>query len=686
MTVRETDQASVFLPRNYPLGLDKIQIRRSQGLIAAILILLAAFTITNFLSASRFGYSDLVYMSTGGATLALAAMGAAIVVISGGFDLSVGATISLVNVVLATCMRDSVASQIAVTVAGLAVGAAVGSANGFLVAYARMQPIVATLATMFIVQGITLLIQDTPGGQLPASFCAFLTGDAIPKYLPAAVVVIALALLAWRLLKNSRLGTAVFAIGSDEHAALAAGIDVRRTKFLVYLIAGAVYGAAGIMASAQTGFGDPLIGNPLLLSVFAAVVIGGTALGGGRGGCAGPAVGGYILMLIINLLLVLNVSAYYSTVVTAVLLILAALGGGLNRNAALRRWRQWRPKFSEKRGVKRRLERIGRFSSRQGIPVAAPWTTRHRDLMRYAGPSYICFLGVVIATVILIGRFDLNYVNSILVLGTFLAVLALGQGAVVLTGGLDLSIPWTITLCGIIFTSLANGSDTSALWAIPVVLTLGGLIGLCNGASVVVLGLPAIVVTLAMNGILQGLALLYSNGAAAVGSAPPGLRWLLTGKVFGVTPSVFLTVLFVFLATALLSSTGFGRQVYAVGSSQRVARLSGVRVGRTLTLVYVLSGMCSALVGILYCGFSGQASLDMGQEYLLTSVAVVVVGGTLITGGRGHYLGMVGGVLLLTALQTLLAGTTLPIAMREIIFGFVVLVAVTTLRDRSRTA
>ena len=102
--------------------------------------------------------------------------------------------------------------------------------------------------------------------------------------------------------------------------------------------------------------------------------------------------------------------------------------------------------------------------------------------------------------------------------------------------------------------------------------------------------------------------------------------------------------------------------------------------------MYVLSGVCSALVGILFCGFSGQASLDMGQEYLLASVTVVVVGGTLITGGRGHYIGMIGGVLLLTALQTLLAGTTLPIAVREIIFGLVVLVAVVTLRDRARTS
>ncbi len=104
-----------------------------------------------------------------------------------------------------------------------------------------------------------------------------------------------------------------------------------------------------------------------------------------------------------------------------------------------------------------------------------------------------------------------------------------------------------------------------------------------------------------------------------------------------------------------------------------MAALSGIAVDRTIILVYMLSGFCSALVGTMLTGFSGQASLGMGDEYLLPSIAVVVVGGTLITGGRGNYLGMVGGVLLLTALQILLAGTTLPYATRVIIYGLVVL-------------
>jgi ribose transport system permease protein len=268
------------------------------------------------------------------------------------------------------------------------------------------------------------------------------------------------------------------------------------------------------------------------------------------------------------------------------------------------------------------------------------------------------------------------------VLSSFLAILALGQGATILTGGLDLSLPWMIGLIGIVTAGLIRGSDAATLWVVPFGLALGAALGALNGAGIVLLGLPPIVMTLAMNGILQGAALVYSGGTPA-GFTAPAERWFMTGSLGGVTPVVLFLVLFVVGAVVLLDRTPFGRRVYAVGNSARVAKLSGVGVGGTLIRVYALSGFCAALVGILLSGFSGQASLGMGDEYLLPSIAAVVVGGTLITGGRGHYLGMLGGVLLLTALSTLLAGTTLPSAVREIIFGLVVLSAVLALRERT---
>jgi ribose transport system permease protein len=661
---------------------------RNRGLLLAAIVFLLLFAAQNLISPSSYSFFDFSYQSGGGATLALAAMGQTLVVLSGGFDLSAGAVISLVNVVLASSMQDSLGLQIGFGLAAIALGGLVGAFNGFFIAVLRLQSIVVTLSTMFIVQGITLLIMDKPGGQIPQGFIGFLNGTAIPNLLPAPIVVLAVALLIWGLIKGSRLGTALYAIGSDREAAASSGIRVVLTNFLTYLLAGCFYGAAGAFISAQTGSADPLVGAPLLLEVFAAVVVGGTALGGGRGGCLGSVIGAYILMIVVNILLVLNVSAYYSTVAEGVILILAVLGTSLNRDSAVasylrlasRRIAAWRdgtlPRSMPGGETAVALARGG-----AAAPQMPGWWVRHRETLRYAIPAYVALVLVLAVTLYVYGGLDLRYLNSLLVLSCFLSILSLGQGSVILTGGLDLSLPWTIGLCGILLAGMTNGANLPALWAVPLVLAIGAAVGLANGAGVVLLGLPPIVITLATNGILQGFALVYSNGTPA-GFAPSALRWLMTGSLLGPTPVVWLLVLFVILGTLLLGRTAFGRRIYAVGNSVRVAYLSGVNVGRTLVGAYVLSGLCAALVGILLAGFNGQASLGMGDEFLLPSIAVVVVGGTLITGGRGHYLGMIGGVLLLTALQTLLAGTTLPHAVRDIIFGLVVLGAVLALRDR----
>jgi ribose transport system permease protein len=323
-------------------------------------------------------------------------------------------------------------------------------------------------------------------------------------------------------------------------------------------------------------------------------------------------------------------------------------------------------------------------SARRTSPGRPTWLTRNRDQLRFVLPAYVAFVLVVIATQVVYHQdiiFSLKYYNSLVVLGAFLAILALGQGAVILSGGLDLSVPWTIGFCGILAAGLIQGSNATTFWAVPLALSVGAFIGLVNGIGVSSLGLPPIVMTLATNGVLQGAALLYSNGTPA-GFASPALRWLMTGSIAKITPLVGLMAVFILFGVTLLGRTVFGRWVYAVGNSPRASFLSGVGVKSTTIGVYVLSGFCAALVGVLLTGFSGQASLGMGDDYLLPSIAVVIVGGTLITGGRGSYIGMLGGVLLLTALQTLLSGTTLPHAVRDIIYGAVVLVSVLALRER----
>jgi ribose transport system permease protein len=671
-----------------------LRLGRSRGLITAVIVFLALLLVVDAVNTAPLSYFDVSFLASGGASLAIAAFGETLVILVGGFDLSAGAVLSLVNVVLAASMSPTnpEASIVLWTLAGVGVGMAVGAFNGFFIAFLRLQPIVVTLSTMFIVQGITLLVMEKPGGFVSPSLGTFYLGDAIAGRLPMPIVLLAALAVFWLWLKNTRFGTAIYAVGSDADAATATGVRVMLVRFGVYVLAGGFYGLAGVFISAQTGSGDPLVGNPLLLSIFAAVVVGGTRLGGGRGGPIGSIVGAYILMIVVNILLVLNVSAYYSSIAEGLILLLAVLASSLSRDSTLAsqirsglvNLKAWRKGMlpSQIGGGDRRLV----AGSSDGAPSpfsGTSWFTRHAQTLRYALPAYVCFLIVLAVTQLTLGHAITNwrYWDALAVLSGFLAILALGQGTVILTGGLDLSVPWTIGFCGILLAGMVQGSDAALLYALPTVLVLACLIGLANGIGVIALGLSPIVVTLAMNGFLQGAALLYSHGTPA-GFASPLLRWFMTGHVLGVTPVVFFLIAFVALAVVLLSDTPFGRRVYGIGNGIRVARLSGIAVGRTTIGVYMLSALCSALVGILLTGFSGQGSLGMGDDYLLPSIAVVVVGGALITGGRGSYLGMLGGALLLTSLQTLLAGTTLPYATRTILFGLVVLVAVMALRDR----
>jgi len=672
----------------------RMRLGRHRGLITAVLTLSVLIAFVVNVSATPLGYYDISQIITAGSTLALVAMGQTLIILTRGFDLSAAAVVSLVNVTLAALPLGAVTSPALLFAIGIGVGAVVGAANGFFVAYLRLQPIVVTLATMFILQGITLLIMDNPGGQIDGSLYELMSSDLIPGLLPMSGALILLCLLIWYWLKRTPYGVALYASGGDPASAAAAGVPVARVRFLTYILAGGLYGLAGVSISAQTGAGDPLVGNPMLLQMFAAVVLGGTLLGGGRGGLTGSAIGAFVLVLMVNILLILNVSAYYSTIAESTILLVAVLIGAIHgrsvlvgnlRRAALR-FGAWREGLLPGQGkfMAQRLSLPGFSAPRQASPTS--WRERlrrNRASVMLALPAFLCFLVVLIATEVILGNALLNgrYYNTLLVLSSFLAILALGQGSVILTGGLDLSIPWTIALAGILVSKLAAGSNADLIYAIPFVLLVGAFIGFLNGTGIMILGLSPIVMTLAMNGVLQGISLLYSGGTPD-GFAAPALRSFMTQRVFGVTPVVIFLILFAVFAVLLLTRTPFGRRIYAIGNSARAAELSGINVRRSVIMVYMLSGLCAALVGILLSGMSGQASLGMGDEYLLPSIAAVVVGGTLITGGRGNYIGMLGGVLLLTALQTLLAGTTFPVSTRQIVFGLVILGAVIALRER----
>ena len=482
-------------------------LRRHRGLAMALAVFAVIFVGLNLSLAHPFSYFDFASTLNNTETLAIAAMGQTIAVLVGGLDLSAGAVISLTNCIVTVGLGDSSAPLTGLTwlAAGILFGCVVGATNGFFIAYVRLEPIVVTLATMFVVQGVTLLILAEPGGAVSADYTAVFTGDLIPNLVPSSLFTIVLLLFAWSVLRRTRFGVALYAIGSDESAATANGINSARVKFVAYVIAGACYGFAGVVLTAQSGSADPLVGPPMLLTIFVAVMLGGTRLGGGRGGCLGTFFGALILMLIVNLLLVLNVTAYFSTAAEGLLLIAAMLFAARS------------PLLQHLRRLSSRLRQIGNSSLVQAPPLRlwndrtalraddelpdsafGRWLTINRETIRFILPAYIALVIVLALTVAVVGHrvtFG-EYVNSLLVLASFPAVIVLGQGVVILTGGLDLSLPWMITLAGVFAAGMSRSSDAALVWSIPAVLAIGAFVGAVNGAGIAILGISPIVMTL----------------------------------------------------------------------------------------------------------------------------------------------------------------------------------------------
>jgi ribose transport system permease protein len=276
-----------------------------------------------------------------------------------------------------------------------------------------------------------------------------------------------------------------------------------------------------------------------------------------------------------------------------------------------------------------------------------------------------------------------NIALSALSFGALMALVGLGQMLVVTTGpgNIDLSIPAAIGLTGAVAVRAMGGEDGGLFTGIGVALILGVAIGLCNYALIRLLQIPPIIATMSSAFILQSLAIHSGQGLKI--TPPELLANFATGWLLRL-PLLAWAVLVVTLALAwILARTLFGRHLSAVGQNARAAWLAGISVERIRCLCYVLCAVCAALCALLIAGFSGGASLDMGNEYLLMSVAVVVIGGTSVTGGRPSVAGIWGAALFLYFTNTLLNVIGLSAGGRSVLTG-VIIIAVIVLSARRR--
>jgi ribose transport system permease protein len=281
---------------------------------------------------------------------------------------------------------------------------------------------------------------------------------------------------------------------------------------------------------------------------------------------------------------------------------------------------------------------------------------------------------------------SVEYLLQQLKVASFLGVIATGMMIVILLGQIDLSVPWSVAVGGMMACAAAAFGHVGEVLAIPFGILCGMAIGLANGVGVAYLRIPSMIITLATNAVAQGLMVVYTGGFSPQDSATTAMRYIATGfLVPGVPNAVIIWALIGAAAVFALTRTTFGRSVYAIGNRERAAYLSGIDTRRVVLIAFVVSGGLSAFGGVLLAGYASKAAQSMGDTYLLPSIAAVVLGGTSILGGRGSYLGTVAGVILITLLQSILSVMQMPEAGRQIIYG-VVIVAMLLVYGRQRRA
>ena len=311
-------------------------VRRNTWTLGLLGLLVSILVLTKLIQPS-YGADALQGLAIGALPLAMAAVAQAIVVISGGIDLSVGSMMALTSVTAAVLMKgQSELFAVAVVFGVLGMGAVLGIVNGTLVVVTRVPDIVVTLAMSFVWAGCALLVLNTPAGGSAQWLKDLVTGSIGSEWTPRALVtLIVIVGVVWIPLRRSTLGLALYAIGSSRLAAFRSGVSVGRTKILAYALTGLFSAFGGLALTASTGIGSPVPGAYTLLGI-AAVVLGGVSLAGGRGGLVGPIVAVFVLALVRTDLTLLNVNSNLSTVIQGVILIGVVMFGSL---VAMRRAR-----------------------------------------------------------------------------------------------------------------------------------------------------------------------------------------------------------------------------------------------------------------------------------------------------------------------------------------------------------
>lgn len=283
------------------------------------------------------------------------------------------------------------------------------------------------------------------------------------------------------------------------------------------------------------------------------------------------------------------------------------------------------------------------------------------------------------------GFLSFNQILNVLLIASFLGIIGAGQTFVILSGGdgIDLSVGSIMSLGAVMTANITMAQNSMLLYALLQILLMGMILGSINGLGVSYLKIPPLVMTLGMSGVIQGLILLYTKGQPK-GRAAPFLNQIVTGKsILGIPGILIIWLILAIIIHLILKRTSFGRKIYAVGTNRKAARFSGLNTSLIVVLVYSISGMFSALTGFLFIGYTTTVFMNIGGDYVLRSVAAVVVGGTSLMGGKGNYLGTIAGAVVMTVLQAILTTLNMGEPGRQIVYGLV-LIGLLTMYGRQK--
>ncbi|MFT3973383.1 MAG: ABC transporter permease [Amaricoccus sp.] len=301
--------------------------------------------------------------------------------------------------------------------------------------------------------------------------------------------------------------------------------------------------------------------------------------------------------------------------------------------------------------------------------------------------SWIAMAAVWIATVLFTGGASATGVTqAALTFAAFSVIVGIGQMFVITLGpgNVDLSIPANMTLAGTLALKAIDAWGGNTLLGLGVALLVGVGVGIANFALIRALRIPPIIATLSTSFIFQSTAIWANRGIRI--KPPDALAQFSTGATFGIPNVAWIAVTLAVAAWYLLERTLFGRRVLAIGQNTRAARLAGIPVDGIRLATYVLCAILAALTGFLLASFSGGAALNMGAEYLLTSIAVVVIGGSSVAGGNSNVPGIWGASLFMFLLVTMLNTYGLGAGVRLILTGLIIIAVIVAAGGRRRSS